>query len=507
MTVRALAATGMALALAALAAGGCADAGPDAGRPDVKERPGTPEYAGIPGQTGSGGIGAPENGPRTRNPAERGAADGRSMARFRDEAAGPDGRSAGGKAEANGRNGAQPGDGGTDRDGPGSSGEQPHGEGRAAANAGPEVVPDGTGAGAERDVSAGARSGAPSVPAGIRGIYVSGWIAGSGEPMERLIRLVEETDLNAMVIDVKNDYGRLTYRSSLPQVKAVGADREPPVRDMAGLIRRLKEKRIYTIGRIVTFKDPLLARAKPEWAFRTKDGRLWRDRKGLPWVEPYLPEARAYNIAIAKEAASLGFDEIQFDYVRFPDNGEAMDRVVRYRNPEGWTKREAIGRFLREARDELHASGTAVSADVFGLVTTARDDMGIGQTWREIAPAVDAISPMIYPSHYAAGSYGLPHPDLEPAAVVRRALEDAGRRNRILAAEGKRPARIRPWLQAFTASWLHPHRPYRAAEIREQIRAAEAAGVTEFLLWDPACTYDYPARTAVLDRPETALLR
>jgi hypothetical protein len=336
-----------------------------------------------------------------------------------------------------------------------------------------------------------ALAAAPEVPDRVRGIYVSGWIAGSREPMERLIRLVDETDLNAMVIDVKNDYGKLTYRSSLPEVRAVGADREPAVRDMAGLLRRLKEKRIYTIGRVVVFKDPLLARAKPEWAFRTKSGAIWRDRKGTPWVEPYRPEVRAYNIAIAKEAAALGFDEIQFDYVRFPDNGEAMDRVVRYRNPQGWTKREAIGRFLRDAREALHETGTAVSADVFGLVTTARDDMGIGQTWREIAPAVDVISPMVYPSHYAPGTYGVRHPDLEPDVIVRRALDDAGRRNRVLAAEGKNPARIRPWLQAFTATWVSPHRPYRAGEIREQIRAAEAAGVEQFLLWDPACTYDY----------------
>ncbi|WP_296975656.1 putative glycoside hydrolase [Thermobacillus sp. ZCTH02-B1] len=479
MTVRALAVTGMVLALAAIAAGGCAAADPDGGRTAWKERPDAPKPADI-----------------------REVPDSAGSAAQSDEPSGPIGA---GKRPADGRNAARSGDdadterskfgGGTRSDGPAGTGARPG---------------SGPGTGADRGVSARARAGFPGVPAGVRGIYVSGWIAGSGEPMERLIRLVEETDLNAMVIDVKNDHGRLTYRSSLPLVKAVGADRDPPVRDMAGLIRRLKAKRIYTIGRVVVFKDPLLAQAKPEWAFRRKDGGLWRDRKGVPWVEPYLPEVREYNIAIAKEAASLGFDEIQFDYVRFPDNGEAMDRAVRYRNPEGWTKREAIGRFLREARDQLHTSGAAVSADVFGLVTTARDDMGIGQTWREIAPAVDAISPMIYPSHYAAGSYGIRHPDLEPAAVVRRALEDAGRRNRILAAEGKRPARIRPWLQAFTATWLSPHRTYRAAEIRAQIRAAEAAGVTDFLLWDPACTYEYPTsftRQVVLDRPKNALIR
>jgi hypothetical protein len=168
-----------------------------------------------------------------------------------------------------------------------------------------------------------------------------------------------------------------------------------------------------------------------------------------------------------------------------------MDRVVRYRNPAGGTKREAIGRFLRDAREALHEADAAVSADVFGLVTTARDDMGIGQTWREIASAVDVISPMVYPSHYARGTYGIRHPDLQPAAVVRHALDDAVRRNRVLAAEGKHPARIRPWLQAFTASWLSPHQVYRAEEIHEQIRAAGEAGVRQFLLWDPACTYDY----------------
>jgi len=364
----------------------------------------------------------------------------------------------------------------------------------SAADAGKAVRPAGGSGGvdtASPNAEADVPAPAPEVPDDIRGIYVSGWIAGSRKPMERLIRLVDETDLNAMVIDVKNDYGKLTYRSALPEVRAAGADRDPAVRDMAGLLRRLKAKRIYTIGRVVVFKDPLLARAKPEWAFHTKSGALWRDQKGRPWVEPYRPEVRAYNIAIAKEAAALGFDEIQFDYVRFPDNGDAMDRIVRYRNPEGWTKREAIGRFLREAREALHASGTALSADVFGLVTTAHDDMGIGQTWREIAPAVDAISPMVYPSHYDRGTYGIRHPDLAPSAIVRHALDDAGRRNRVLSSEGKKPGRIRPWLQAFTATWVRPHQPYRAGEIRAQIRAAEAAGVKQFLLWNPSCTYDY----------------
>ena len=169
------------------------------------------------------------------------------------------------------------------------------------------------------------------MPDNVRGIYVSGWVAGGKKSMDRMIRLVERTDLNAMVIDVKNDYGLLTYRSRLPIVNATGAGDEPTIADLGGLLKRLRAKGIYTIGRVVVFKDPHLAEAKDEWAFHTKAGKLWRDRKGKAWVDPFVPDVRAYNVAIAKEAAALGFDEIQFDYVRFPDNGAEMDRTVRYR--------------------------------------------------------------------------------------------------------------------------------------------------------------------------------
>lgn len=344
---------------------------------------------------------------------------------------------------------------------------------------------------AKRDDSSASHR--PIVPDDVRGIYVSGWIAGGKESMDRMIRLVERTDLNAMVIDVKNDYGQLTYRSSLPQVTELGADGRPAIRDMPGLLKRLKAKGIYTIGRVVAFKDPYLAQARSEYAFHRKDGKVWRDRKGKAWVDPYHPDVRAYNIAIAKEAASLGFDEIQFDYVRFPDNGAEMDRLVSYHRDPGMTKQEVIGQFLQDARDALHASGAIVSADVFGMVTSSQDDMGIGQTWRRIAPVVDVISPMIYPSHYTSGIYGIRHPDLEPARIVQQAVADARSRNGWLEREGRETAVIRPWLQAFTAKWIDPHQPYREAEIREQIEAVRSAGARQFLLWNPSCQYDYGA--------------
>ncbi|CAM4471897.1 putative glycoside hydrolase [Paenibacillus tarimensis] len=331
----------------------------------------------------------------------------------------------------------------------------------------------------------------PQPRSDIKGIYVSRSAAGSPRHLRRLIKLIKTTDLNAIVLDVKDDYGRMTYDSSLHTVHEVGADERAPVKDIHDLIRSLKEKEIYLIGRVVTFKDPLLAEKKVDWAIHRKDGSVWRDRQGFSWVNPYLEEVQHYNTAIAKEAAQLGFDEIQFDYVRFPDNGAEMDKVVEYMGGNKQSKSDVIQSFLHESAEALHASGSVISADVFGLVTSSKDDMGIGQTWRAVASEVDIISPMTYPSHYSDGIYGVAHPDLEPGKIIRFAMRDAGRRNEMLSKKGVKAAHIRPWLQSFTANWVHPHQRYGPEEIREQIRAAQAEGVNQYLLWSASCRYPY----------------
>ncbi|MBW7454308.1 putative glycoside hydrolase [Paenibacillus sepulcri] len=330
----------------------------------------------------------------------------------------------------------------------------------------------------------------PSEP--VRGIYVSGWVAGSRKHMDRLIHLIDTTNLNAMVIDVKNDYGELTYRSNIPEVRTMGAASHPAIKDIHALISRLKSRNIYCIGRIVVFNDPLYVRKKPELAFQKKNGGVWLDHQGKAWIDPYQPEPRSYNIAIAEEAASLGFDEIQFDYVRFPDNGAKVDTEVRYAGINGSSKAEVIQLFLQQAKDRLHSAGVRISADVFGLVTSSRDDMGIGQSWPAIASVVDVISPMTYPSHYSQGMYGINSPDLQPYKVIRKAMADAMRRNKALnATPKKQAAQIRPWLQGFTATWVHPHQRYGAHQINKQIQAANEQGVKEFLLWSSNCKYDY----------------
>lgn len=330
----------------------------------------------------------------------------------------------------------------------------------------------------------------PSSRPKAKGLYVSGWAAGT-QKLDHLIELIDQTDLNALVIDVKNDSGQVTYDSQLPLVKEFGADSRRMIPDLKRLIAYLKSKDIYTIARVVVFKDPCVASMKPEWALHTKDGALWKNKHGDSWVDPYNPQVWNYALDVAKEAVDYGFDEIQFDYVRFPDNGRAVDQEVGYFNPNGWSKSTAIAQFLKQAKIELNKKGAYVSADVFGLTASVSDDMGIGQTWSELASEVDVISPMIYPSHYGRGVYGIEHPDLEPYAVVQQALSDGLDKNEQLARMGRQSAGIRPWLQDFTAAWVKPHMKYGNEEVQAQIQAAKELGIDEYLLWNPECTYTF----------------
>lgn len=326
-------------------------------------------------------------------------------------------------------------------------------------------------------------------PVKVKGIYISNWMAAS-KKFDELVRSIDATELNAMVIDVKDDNGLLTYRSQNKEVEQWHANYEPLITDLQQWLDILKEKNIYTIARIVTFKDSHLAKQRSDWALRKHDGQLWSDRKNNYWVNPYNKEVWDYNIAVAKEAARLGFDEIQFDYVRFPENEQKVNREVDFGNTNQWTKAESIAYFLEEAKWQLNSYPVFISADVFGLTTSSEDDMGIGQQWEKIADNVDYICPMVYPSHYSEGSYGIDKPDLYPYQVVSNAMADALKRNQQLIQNGKNPAQIRPWFQSFTASWIEAYQEYDLKQIKEQIKAAEELGIHEYLLWNAASNYD-----------------
>lgn len=337
-------------------------------------------------------------------------------------------------------------------------------------------------------------------PAVVRAIYLNAWTFGSPRFYD-LVRLADTTEINAFVVDVKDDTGYLTYRSSVPTARLIGADRELRAPDARHRLAVLHAHNIYPIARIVVAKDPLLARMKPDWAIRDVNGGLWHDRLHFAWVDAYNDSVWVYAAQLGAEAVQLGFSELQFDYVRFPDEPKERMETARFAaRRNGESAREGVVRHLRFLRDRVHPLGVPFTIDVFGMTASADQDLGIGQVWEDLASTADVVLPMVYPSHYFHGFYNIAHPNTEPYTVVRRALEDALRRNAPL----KHPARIRPYLQAFT---LGPPR-YTPIEVRDQIRAAFDVGIRSWVLWNPRGVYDprifTPASTSLAVEPAPA---
>ncbi len=328
---------------------------------------------------------------------------------------------------------------------------------------------------------------ADNPPVKARGIYVTGHSVAHPR-YELFLEMAEKTELNSFVIDVKDDHGRMTYKSAIEVVEQVGANRSVPVRDIEAVIEELNEKDIFPIARVVVFKDPILAEQKPEWSIQRNEGGIWRDRKNVPWVDPYNRNVWEYNVAIAKEAALMGFREIQFDYVRFPENAHLVDRQAYYPAQDHLSRDEVIREFLIYAAEQLEGYNVYLSADVFGVIATSWGDSDrIGQTWEDISPYVDYICPMVYPSHYGYGYFELDVPDAHPEKTVRYALIDSLKRNAPL----KNPGIIRPWLQSFTAGWIRGNISYGPAEVRSQIDVALELGIDEYLLWNAKNRYDH----------------
>lgn len=319
----------------------------------------------------------------------------------------------------------------------------------------------------------------------VKGIYVTGPMAGSSG-MDSLITLVDETELNAMVIDVKNDDGNITWKLETGSPAEIGAC-VSYISDMQGLMAKLKEHHIYTIARIVCFKDPYLAAAKPELALKKPDGTLVTDANGLAFVNPYREETWDYLVEVASAASELGFDEIQFDYVRFPigTDADAADYGV---DLQTYTKEQAITGFLSYVAEQFEEKGIVFGADVFGTIIGSETDVErVGQNYKAIGGIVDVLSPMVYPSHYANGVFGLEVPDARPYETVLRAMQDSDRELQEVEEENR--AVVRPWLQSFTASWVPGHITYEGEEIRQQIQAVYDAGYEEWILWNASNRY------------------
>lgn len=334
----------------------------------------------------------------------------------------------------------------------------------------------------------------------VRAIYLNAWTFGSPR-FYSLVRLADSTEVNAFVIDVKDDTGYLTYPSQVPTAKLIGANGQIRAPDVRHRLAILHAHDIYPIARIVVAKDPLLARQKPAWSIRDVNGGLWYDRLHFAWVDAYNDSVWVYAAQLGAEAVQLGFSELQFDYVRFPDEPRARLETARFTSRRnGETTRAAVARHLRLLRDRVHPLGVPFTVDIFGMTASADRDLGIGQVWEDLASTADVVLPMVYPSHYFKGFYSFLHPNSEPYAVVKRALEDAERRSAPL----PHPAKIRPYLQAFTLG--HPR--YTPIEIRDQIRAAADVGIHSWVLWNARGVYDprifEPRSTSVAARPAAA---
>lgn len=318
-------------------------------------------------------------------------------------------------------------------------------------------------------------------PVKVKGIYVTGPIAGT-EKMDELIALVEETELNAMVIDIKNDEGVVTYKMQSDMVLEIESGVRY-IRDIDALVEKLHEKDIYLIARIVAFKDPYLAEKKPELSLKTKSGDVFRDKNKEAWVNPYKKEVWDYLMEIGTQAAEAGFDEIQFDYIRFSTDVNADD--IDYGEEAGTkTKEEAITEFAGYAYDTLHPLGVVVSADVFGTIMDNESDVEIvGQNYKDMAAHLDYICPMVYPSHYNNGVYNIEVPDKAPYDTVCQAMNISKEK-----LEGLDTG-VRVWIQDFTASWLKDYLSYGAKEVRAQIQAVYDAGYEEWILWNARMNY------------------
>ena len=311
-----------------------------------------------------------------------------------------------------------------------------------------------------------------------KALYLTNYGIGDRSLRGNALKLINETELNSLVIDVKGDRGMITYKSTIPLATEIGAQKLIIVKDIKGLLGTLKERGIYTIARIVVFKDDLLGAARPDLAIKTANGQLWHDGEGLVWMDASKKEVWEYNIEIAEEAAKNGFDEIQFDYVRFPDK---KGPVFSVENTE--TNRvNAISGFLKEARKRLIPYNVFMSADIFGYVAWNLNDTMIGQRLDSIAASVDYLSLMLYPSGFQFGIPGYTNPVEHPYEIISRTLERARVRSGIPA------VRFRPWLQGFR-DYAFDKRNFFGPEIRTQINAAESFGAGGWMLWNPRNAY------------------
>jgi hypothetical protein len=318
-----------------------------------------------------------------------------------------------------------------------------------------------------------------STPERLHAVYLTSWAAGNDKFRKELFDLVDKTEVNAVVIDVKDYSGHISFHVKDPVLAEFGAS-ENRIPDIDDFIDKLHEKGVYVIGRVSTFQDSYLVKIHPEWSVQTKAGGIWADYKGVKWLDAGAKPVWDYLTRIARESYARGFDEINFDYIRFPSDGPMKD--VKYSWQNGETRQVVMQTFFKYLHESLKDLGAPISVDFFGLTTSAEDDLGIGQVLGDALMNFDYVAPMVYPSHFGTGFIGHTKPATAPYEVVNYSMNKAVEK---AFAASSTPAKLRPWLQAFDLGAV-----YTPAMVRAQVQATYDAGLNSWMLWNAASVYN-----------------
>jgi len=314
-------------------------------------------------------------------------------------------------------------------------------------------------------------------PITIKALYLSFWGAQmNSKRMKKIIHIIENSQVNAIVLDVKNEYGSTSYKTSVKLANSYGAFKESTNKCIKTFIKLMKEKNIYTIARIATFKDELQASNNPQYAIKNKHGKIWRNYDNMAWVDPFDERSHKYTLDIAEDAAKIGFDEINFDYIRFP----ATKNLVFSKENTEKNRLKAIEKFVDSAQKTLKPYGVFISVDIYGVTCWEKDDVGIGQKISSLIKYADYLAPMLYPSGFSSGSFNRKSPSSYPYEVINKSINNIDK--------DINPKQIRPWLQYFQ-DYAHNKKQYKRYEIQEQIRATKDSKTSGWMMWSPSSRY------------------
>lgn len=321
-------------------------------------------------------------------------------------------------------------------------------------------------------------------PESVKAIYMTSWIAGNKELRAPIIKILKETEINAVVIDIKDDTGRIAFIPKNQMLIDTGSPQNR-INDIETLIDELHKEGIYIIGRVAVFQDPYLTKKWTEEALKKKSNpaELWGDRKGLFWFDAGSKKVHDYIFTIAEEAYTLGFDEINFDYIRFPSDG--LIRDISYPYSQDVPRRDVMKTFFSSLHERMKELGIPHSADIFGMTAVATDDLGIGQVLEDVLPYFDYVALMVYPSHFPDTWNGLANPAEHPYEVIFQSMGSAYTR---VEATGENPDKLRAWIQDFDLGAT-----YGDAEVRDQIRALDNLSIDSWLVWNPRNVYSQSA--------------